>query len=353
MTDGLSESQRAIARPGSDKSYDALLLVSFGGPESPDDVLPFLANVTRGRDIPPARLEQVAERYYARDGVSPINQANRDLRGVLADRLDVPVYWGNRNWHPFLADAVREMRADGVGRALAFVTSVFASYSSCRQYLENIADARATVGQGAPAIERVRHGFDHPGFVDAFVDTTVAALQQLPSHLSQNARLLFTAHSIPLRMQRSSGPHGGLYEQQLKAASALVAEGVQARTGIPRPFDVVFQSRSGSPTDPWLEPDLLDAIDAVTEGAVVVVPVGFTADHMEVVYDIDVEAADRARRRGLAFARAGTAGTHPSYVEMIVELVRERTDPSTPRRALSALGPSYDECPTDCCLGTR
>src|SRR3954469_8587041 len=327
--------------------YDALLLVSFGGPEGPDDVLPFLQNVTRGRNIPAARLDEVAERYLVRGGVSPINSANRALRDALASRLDLPVYWGNRNWDPFLADAVAEMGDAGVQRARAFITSVFASYSSCRQYLENIADARDVVGADAPHIERLRHGFDHPGFIEAFVDAAVAAVPRVPDQ----ARLLFTAHSIPLSMASSSGPDGGLYVRQLHAAAELISNEVAERSGVRRPHEVVFQSRSGRPQDPWLEPDLLERIDAVIEPAVVVVPLGFTADHMEVVHDIDVEAADRAARRGLAFARAATPGTHPAYLNMIVELVQERMVATTPRRALSPLGPSYQVVPAQCCLG--
>jgi ferrochelatase len=332
------------------RKYDALLIVSFGGPEGPDEVMPFLENVTRGRDIPPARLAEVAERYYTRGGISPINQANRELRDALSARLEIPVYWGNRNWHPFLADTVRDMRDDGVQHALAFITSVFASYSSCRQYLENIAAAREAVGDGAPTIDRLRHGFDHPAFIEAFTDTTVAAIDSLPMDVRDTARLVFTAHSIPLAMAAASGPNGGLYEAQLAAAAALIADGVETRTGVRPAHDLVYQSRSGRPDDQWLEPDLARHIGQVDASAVVVVPLGFTADHMEVVFDIDVEAADRARSRGLPFARAATPGTHPAYVDMIDELVRERTDPSTPRRALSSLGPSYDECPANCCL---
>ena len=333
--------------------YDALLLVSFGGPEGPDDVLPFLENVVRGRNVPPDRLAEVAQRYLARAGVSPINEANRRLRDALARRLDLPVYWGNRNWHPYLADVVQDMRDRGVRRALAYVTSLFASYSSCRQYLDNIAEARAAVGVGAPALHRLRHGFDHPGLIAAFTDTTTAAIESLPEGVRREARLLFTAHSIPVAMADVAGPGGGLYVAQLTASAALVAGALAQRTGVRREHEVVFQSRSGQPDDPWLAPDLLERIDAVSESAVVVVPLGFTADHMEVVYDIDVEAADRAARRGLAFARAVTPGTHPAYVDMIVELVRERTEPGIPRRALSALGPSYDDCPARCCLGDR
>ena len=334
-------------------NYDALLLVSFGGPEGPDDVAPFLANVTRGRDVPAERLAAVAERYLARGGVSPLNQVNRELRDAVAARLDLPVYWGNRNWQPFLADTVRAMRDDGVRHALAFITSVFASYSSCRQYLEDIAAAREAVGAEAPRIDRLRHAFDHPGFVTPFVESTVAALGQLPDAVRGAARLVFTAHSIPLEQAAASGPDGGLYAAQLGATAALVADGVEQRTGVSRAFDLVYQSRSGAPTTPWLEPDLLEHIDRVDAPAAVVVPIGFTADHMEVVHDIDVEAAGRAAARGLPFARSATPGTHPAYVDMIVELVHERLDPTTPRRALSPLGPSYDDCPVQCCLGRR
>jgi ferrochelatase len=334
-------------------AYDALLIVSFGGPEGPDDVLPFLENVTRGRAVSPARLDEVAERYRARGGVSPINEANRHLRDALAARLDLPVYWGNRNWHPYLASTVHDMRDAGVRRALAYVTSVFASYSSCRQYLENIAEARAVVGADAPEIHRLRHGFDHPLFIEAFMETTVRALDSLPDDVRRDARLLFTAHSIPVAMAAVSGPHGGLYVEQLSASAALIADAVADRTGVRRPHELVFQSRSGRPDDAWLEPDLSTRLASVAEPGAVVVPLGFTADHMEVVYDIDVEAAAAAARCGLAFARAATPGTHPAYLEMIVELVRERLDPRAPRRASSALGPSYDDCPEGCCLGGR
>jgi ferrochelatase len=332
--------------------FDAVLLVSFGGPEGPDDVEPFLANVTRCRGLPEARLAAVAERYYARGGVSPISQANRELRDALAARLDIPVYWGNRNWHPLLADTVRTMRDDGVQQSLAYITSLFASYSSCRQYLENIADAQEAVGPSAPRIDRLRHGFDHPGFIDAFVDATCAALAALPDVVRGHARLLFTAHSIPVTMAAVSGPAGGLYEAQLAAAAALITAGVEARTGTRYVHNLVYQSRSGRPDDPWLGPDVGEHIALIDVPAVVAIPLGFTADHMEVVFDLDVEAAAMAEQRGIAFARAATPGTHPAYLEMIVELVRERIDPNRPRRALSPLGPSYDDCPAGCCLGT-
>jgi ferrochelatase len=342
-----------VTNPHEEQPYDALLLVSFGGPEGPDDVRPFLENVTRGRGIPEARLAAVAERYYELDGVSPINQANRELRDALAERLDIPVYWGNRNWHPLLADTVRTMRDDGVRQSLAYITSVFASYSGCRQYLENIADARNAVGPDAPRIDRLRHGFDHPGFVEAFVDSTCRALTTLPLDMRADARLAFTAHSIPVTMAAASGPNGGLYEAQLAAAAALITAGVEARTGVHYVHDLVYQSRSGRPDDPWLGPDLSEYLATIDVPAVLVVPLGFTADHMEVVYDLDIQAVMIAEARGIVLARAATPGTHPAYVEMIVELVRERLDPTVPRRALSPLGPSYDDCPSGCCLGSR
>jgi ferrochelatase len=336
-------------------AYDAVLLVSFGGPEGPDDVRPFLANVTRGRDVPVERLEVVARRYDTRGGVSPINAANRALRAAIESALNgagtpLPVFWGNRNWDPLLADTVTEMREAGVRRALAYMTSPYASASSCRQYLDDIAAAREAAGPDAPVIDRLRHGFDHPGFIAAFVRSTVAAVSSLDAGLRDAAAIVFTAHSIPVTMADASGPNGGLYTAQLDAVARLVADGVATETGVRREWLMAYQSRSGAPTTSWLEPDVGDVIDGLATPAVVVVPIGFTADHMEVVHDLDTEAALRAAAKGIAFARAATPGTDPDYVAMIVDLVRERLDPSTPRLALGALGPSYDVCPPHCCI---
>jgi ferrochelatase len=327
-------------------SYDALLLVSFGGPEGMADVMPFLDRVLQGRNVPPERRRALARHYERFGGVSPINARNRALIEALRDELEtsglrLPIYWGNRNWHPFLADALRAMTGDGVKRALAFVTSAYSSYSGCRQYLEDIARARAEVGPSAPAVDKLRAFHDHPGFVEANADRVRDALAALPPARRAAARIAFTAHSIPAAMASGSD-----YVRQLRETCALVAAAV--------PHDVwtlVYQSRSGPPGVPWLEPDILEHLDALrAEGAqdVVVAPVGFVSDHMEVVYDLDTEARERAAALGLGFARAGTAGTHPAFVRMIRELVEERVAGGV-RRALGAHGPRDDACAPDCC----
>ncbi|HEX5540451.1 MAG TPA: ferrochelatase [Micromonospora sp.] len=335
-------------------SYDAVVLVSFGGPERPEDVAPFLANVTRGRGVPPERLAEVAEHYQHFGGVSPINQQCRDLLAAIradfaANGLDLPVYWGNRNWHPLLADTVARMRDDGVRRALAFVTSAYAGYSSCRQYLEDIATARAAAGPEAPVIEKLRQFWDHPGFVQPNVDAVRAALETLGTADRSSIRLVFVAHSIPTAMAATAGPDGGRYEAQLQETARLVA----AAAAPDLKYDLVWQSRSGPPHVPWLEPDINDhlatlAADGVT--AVVVSPIGFVSDHLEVVWDLDTEAAGTAKRLGLGYARAATAGTDPRFVAMIRELVLERLDPAgaVPRSRLGTL-PAWDHCPATCC----
>jgi ferrochelatase len=304
---------------GSTLPYDALLVVSFGGPEKPGDVMPFLENVVRGRGVPRERLLEVEAHYQGFGGVSPINQQCRDL--IEALDVDLPIYWGNRNWHPFLEDTVRQMKADGVRKAAAFVTAAYSSYSSCRQYLDDIARARAAV-PGAPEIVKLRHYYDHPGFIAAMADHTRAALDALPPAVRDTARFVFTAHSIPVSMARTAGPTGGAYEAQLRKAAALVTEQVDAG----RPWDLVWQSRSGPPSVPWLEPDVCDHLEALHEDgvrAVVVVPIGFVSDHMEVVYDLDIEAATLAEKLGMALSRAATAGTHPRFVSMVSELLAE------------------------------
>jgi ferrochelatase len=340
-----------------DVSYDAVLVVSFGGPEGPDDVLPFLENVTRGRGVPRDRLVAVAGHYDHFGGVSPINAQNRALiAAVEADfarnGVDLPIYWGNRNWRPYLADTVRQMTADGVRRALAFVTSAYASYSGCRQYQDDIAAAREQVGEGAPQIDKIRHFFNHPGFVEANVDAVRAALESLPADRRDAARLVFTAHSIPVAMAQASGPEGGLYVAELAETARLVAE----RVAPGRPYDLVWQSRSGPPQVPWLEPDIVDHIDALAgDGvpAVVVSPIGFISDHMEVRWDLDNEAAAAAAARGIAFVRAATPGTDPRFVTMVRELVLERSEPDRAPRALGLMGPSHDTCPLGCCPAPR
>ncbi len=330
-----------------------MLLLSFGGPERQEDVLPFLRNVTRGRDVPDARLAEVAEHYRHFGGVSPINAQNRGLLAAVevdfaAHGLDLPLYWGNRNWHPLVEDTVERMRDDGVRRALVFVTSAYTSYSGCRQYQEDLARARAAAGAGAPELDKIRHYFNHPGFVTANADGVRAALAGLPAYLRPGARLVYTAHSIPAAMQAASGPGGGLYAAQLAESARLVTEAVDPG----RAYDLVWQSRSGPPQVPWLEPDVNDHLERLAAAgtrAVVVAPVGFVSDHVEVRWDLDEQAAHTAEKLGLGYARAATAGTHPAFVAMVRELVGERLDPTAPRRALGPLGPSHDRCPAGCC----
>jgi ferrochelatase len=337
-------------------AYDAFLLVSFGGPEGPDDVMPFLENVTRGRGIPRERLAAVAEHYYAVGGVSPINQQCRDLAAAIgkdfaASGLDLPVYWGNRNWAPYLTAAVAELAAAGAARVIAFVTSAYGSYSGCRQYLEDIDRACGEVGPAAPRIDKLRHFFNHPGFVEPFAEHARAAVAALPADVRKDVPLVFTAHSVPEAMAASSGPPpGGLYEAQLAEASRLVAERVDGGT---HPWRLVYQSRSGSPAQPWLGPDVGDHLEDLARSgarAAVLVPVGFVSDHMEVVHDLDVEAARTAERLGLRLVRAATPGTHPRFVSMITELVRERVDGPVPAAMLGPLQPPRDVCRADCCL---
>jgi protoporphyrin/coproporphyrin ferrochelatase len=331
--------------------YDAFVLLSFGGPEGPDDVLPFLENVTRGRGVPPERLAEVAEHYHAFGGVSPINAQCRRMLAATRDSfaaggLDLPVYWGNRNWQPYLTDTVRRMADAGVRRAIAFATSAYTSYSSCRQYLDDIERARLEVGPGAPVIDKIRPFYDRPGFIEPFARATRAAIDSLPADVRAGARLVFTAHSIPLGMGATSGSvtagtatsePGGRYVTELTDA----ARRITALAGGNLHWDLVFQSRSGPASVPWLEPDVSDHIRDLAkrgESAVVVVPVGFVTDHMEVLHDLDLEAAQVADSVGLAFARASTPGHEPEFTAMITDLVTE---------AIAA--PQGPGCPVDCC----
>ena len=342
-------------------AYDAFLLVSFGGPEGPDEVMPFLQNVTRGRGIPPERLASVAEHYYAVGGVSPINQQCRDMLAAAradleASGLSLPLYWGNRNWTPYLADTVRTMARDGVQRAVAFVTSAYSSYSSCRQYLDDIERARAQVGPDAPRIDKIRRFYNHPGFIEPFAASARAALATLPAEVRPGAHLVFTAHSVPLAMAEGAGPEGGRYVAELTEAARLVAE----RVGTSHPWTLVYQSRSGPAAQPWLEPDVCDHLSELARSgtsAVVVIPVGFVSDHMEVRHDLDIEAAQHAGSLGLAFARAATPGTDPRFASMITELVRERlalpAEVPGPPAALGTVGIPDQTCPAECCRYTR
>jgi len=328
--------------------YDALLIVSFGGPEGTDDVIPFMENVLRGRNIPRPRLEQVAEHYHLFGGVSPINAQNRALIAALgaefeAHGLDLPIYWGNRNWHPYLTDALRQMANDGVKRALALFTTAYSSYSSCRQYREDIAKAQAEVGPDAPEVHKLRVFYNHPGFVGPNVENLRRAFEQLPEARRAAAPLVFSAHSLPASMARNSN-----YEAQLHETCRLVAEGVGRED-----WDLVFQSRSGPPHQPWLEPDVCDHL-TVLHGRgitdVVLMPIGFISDHMEVVYDLDTQAQATADELGLNLIRAATVGVHPTFISMIRELVLERMTTNPARRYVGAHGPSHDVCPQNCCL---
>jgi ferrochelatase len=311
--------------------YDAILIVSFGGPEETADVIPFLENVLRGRNVPRERMLAVAEHYYHFGGRSPINDQCRALIAALREAIDLPVYWGNRNWHPMLADTVRQMAADGVKRALAIATSAYSSYSGCRQYIENIAAARAAAGPDAPAIDKLPPFWAHDGFVAANGDRVANALAQIPEDRRAAARLVFTAHSIPLSMAATCR-----YEEQLVETARRVA----ARAGH-EDWDLVWQSRSGPPSQAWLEPDILDHLRALAGNGVrdvVVSPIGFISDHMEVLYDLDDEAAKLAGELGLHFVRAGTAGTHPAMIAMLKELIGQRQS-----------APDAPLCAADCC----
>jgi ferrochelatase len=352
--------------------YDALLLVSFGGPEKPDDVVPFLRNVTRGRDIPEERLVEVGEHYFGFGGRSPINDQNRALLAAIEEDLafhgiDIPVYWGNRNWDPMLADTVARMAADGVTRAACFVTSAYSSYSGCRQYREDLAGARESAGlMEAPRLDRLRAYFNHPGFVEPMVDSTLAALADLADDARHDAHLVFVTHSVPLSMAESSGPRGHAYVDQHRSVVDEVVEQVRDRTGHRYPHELVYCSRSGPPQIPWLEPDVNAHLRTLADKgvpAVVVVPIGFVSDHMEVVYDLDTEAAATARELGLGFARAATCGVDPRFVAVVRDLLLERAaaeraaagDPAEApgRTAIGRLPAPWDYCTRSCCPNPR
>ena len=328
-------------------NYDAILVVSFGGPEGHDDVIPFLENVLRGRNVPRERMLAVAEHYYHFDGKSPINQQTRELIAALKDELaqqgpKLPVYWGNRNWHPMLADTLRQMKTDGITRALAFVTSAYSSYSGCRQYREDIARAQAEVGEGAPKVDKLRAFFNHPGFLGATEDRLTEALARLPADARHNVQVVYVAHSIPISMANTSD-----YVKQLEEVRRLSSEAIAVTHDA-----LVYQSRSGAPGQPWLEPDILDHLREVKEknlaSAVVIAPISFISDHMEVLYDLDIEAKQLCESLGLPMARAKTVGVHPKFIAMIRELILERTE-GAERRAFGTLGPRGDVCAEDCC----
>ena len=352
--------------------YDAVLLVSFGGPEGEHDVIPFLRNVTRGRDIPDERLEVVAQHYRAFGGVSPINAQNRALKAALEAELAargvaLPVYWGNRNWDPYLSEALLEMHDAGHRDVLAVVTSAYSSYSGCRQYREDLARALDDTGlAGELRIDKVRQYFDHPGFVAPFVAGLAATLRRLVEQqpgldLAREVHVLFSTHSIPMTAAALSGPRegapgdGGWYAAQHRAVAEVVIADLSREFGAV-PFSMVYQSRSGAPGSPWLEPDINDAIrDLAADGAaraVVIVPLGFVSDHIEVRWDLDEEAAATAREVGLLVERTPTPGVDPAFVAGLGDLIQERTA-RAPRLARTALGPWQDVCPADCCSTGR
>ncbi len=328
---------------------DAVVLVSFGGPERPDDVMAFLERVTGGRNIPAERLATVAAQYDSVGGVSPLNSQCRQIRDSLRAELQdrgrsLPVYWGNRNWTPLLDETVAEMAKDGVRHAVAIVTSAYSSYSGCRQYLDDIEAAREAVGSNAPMITKVRPYFNHPGFIGPFTESTIAALGQLTAP-TPSTPLVFTAHSIPTAQAQTSD-----YETQLREAARLIVEGVGPSD---RPWTLVWQSRSGPPSVPWLEPDINDELARLRnrgEQEAVIVPIGFVSDHMEVLFDLDVQAARTAAEIGINVERAVSPGTgpHSRFVEMLADLVEEHTLGRTPV-ALGSLGPRQSPCPNSCC----
>ena len=346
-----------MARVPEVEGYQALVLVSFGAPEREEDVIPFLRRVTAGRGVPDSRLSQVAEHYYAAGGASPLNARCRELLGALQPELaalGLKVYWGNRNWHPLLDDTIAEMRDDGIERALAFVTSAYGGYSSCRQYLDDIETARRRLGDEAPAVDKLRLYYNHPGWVGPWAVHLSRALEPFrpaaaPGNESPGNEniagpgspvdVVFTAHSIPVPMAANSP-----YVQHLTETADLVAAAAGAR-----PWRLAWQSRSGPPTSPWLEPDICDVVRTSQARTMVVVPIGFVCDNMEIVYDLDVEAAGVAKEKGATLVRVPTVSGSPAFVEMVRELVQERLDRDAPRRSLGHHRPWPDACPPDHC----
>jgi ferrochelatase len=329
-------------------NYDAILVVAFGGPESQAEVIPFLENVLRGRNVPRERLLAVAEHYYHFDGKSPINQQMRDLISALEAELErngpkMPIYWGNRNWHPLLPDTLRKMKEDGVRRAVAFVTSAYSSYSGCRQYREDIARAQIEVGPGAPQVDKLRPFFNHPAFIEATVGRVGDALHTTAASVRENVQIIYVAHSIPSAMASTCD-----YVSQLEEVRRLVS-GALGQTS----DALVYQSRSGAPGQPWLEPDILDYLRVVKArnlaSAVILAPISFLSDHMEVLYDLDVEARQLCDSLALPMTRAKTVSVHPTFTAMIRELILERVNPQSERRFLGSTGARPDVCLEDCC----
>ena len=336
--------------PETELPYDALLVVSFGGPNGPDDVMPFLENVLRGKNVPRERMLEVSEHYQHFGGKSPINDQNLALieaikADLAANGIDLPVYWGNRNWHPMFADTLEQMKKDGIKKSLAFFTSIFSCYSGCRQYRENIIEAQEQVGPDAPEVHKLRMAFNHPLYIGASADRVQKALDQIPESRRPAARVVFTAHSIPLSMAENCK-----YETQLNEASRLIMEAIGEN-----PWDLVYQSRSGPPQQPWLDPDICDHIQALHDAGgiedIVIMPVGFVSDHMEVMFDLDTEAMDICKELSINMVRAGSVGVHPQFVSMVSQLILERTT-GAEKQAIGNMPPNWDVCPKDCCTYT-
>jgi ferrochelatase len=384
ITNGVVPGATAAAADGAEHvevpvAYDAILLASFGGPEGQDDVIPFLRNVTRGRGIPDERLEEVAHHYRAFGGISPINEQNRQLKAALEAELagrgiDLPVLWGNRNWEPYLKDAVSEANERGFTKLIAIGTSAYSSYSSCRQYREDYALAlEATELIDDIQIDKVRQFFDHPGFVQPFIDGVTLGLAEAAAagFTPHETHVLFSTHSIPSTDAAKSGPvergfgEGGAYEaQHLAVAGVVMASASPSTNSGPDSsegaitWSLVYQSRSGPPNQPWLAPDINDAmreLAAAGTKAFVIVPLGFVSDHMEVKWDLDTEAMETAAELGVFATRVPTPGIHPAYVAGLVDLVLERVNgtPTEDRPALTGLGPWYDVCRPGCCENVR
>lgn len=354
-------------------TYDAILLTSFGGPEGPEEVMPYLERVTAGRGVPRERLEEVSHHYLALGGVSPINAQNRALLAEMRQHfpkrgIDLPIYWGNRNSEPFFSDVIQEMYAAGHRRILAWVTSAYSSYSGCRQYRENLHKALEETGLlGIMTIDKVRHYFDHPGFLEPIIadlNSSVTAMTEGTVAID-DVQIMFATHSIPNAMAETSGPPemraqfaqpGGAYEaQHLAAAELVMAALAELRDGEAPNWELVYQSRSGAAEVPWLEPDVNDAIAQASKNGkrgIIVVPIGFVSDHVEVIWDLDKEAKETAEEHGLAFARVVTPGVDPHFVDAIAELILERTA-GAEKKALSLLGPWPDACAVDCCSNLR
>jgi ferrochelatase len=346
----MTRDARIDENPPPGENYDAILVVSFGGPESREDVIPFLETVLRGRNIPRERLLSVADHYYHFEGKSPINQQTRELISALKVELqqhgpNLPIYWGNRNWHPFLAETLDKMKQDGIRRAIGFVTSAYSSYSGCRQYREDIARAQAKVGTGAPAVDKIRAFFNHPAFVEVTVERVRDALQDIPAHTKEkeNVQIIYTAHSIPVSLADTSD-----YVPQLEEVRRLVSEALDTNNDA-----LVYQSRSGAPGQPWLGPDILEYLREVKErslaSAVAIAPISFISDHMEVLYDLDIEAKHLCESLAIPMTRAKTVGIHPKFIAMIRELILERIHPGSARRAVGSLRPRPDVCAANCC----